>query len=212
MTLGEVAAYLKIGEKTVHRMIGRNEIPCAKVGGQWRFFRPMIDDWLVSKMSGYPRSAAPEVADSTDSRCPVAGEHIKARLDIPAGPKDRVLRALIEPLEGILPNPRNFLALLLERERMLSTAVGNGVAFPHLRYPQANPRGGPYLVVGVSPEGVEFGAPDDRRVYLFALYCAHDETTHLRGLSALSVLFDEPETVRILIAARSREDVVAALT
>jgi nitrogen PTS system EIIA component len=212
MTLAETAAYLKVADKTIHRMIGRNEIPATKIGGQWRFFRPMIDDWLVAKMrGGFPStggvSATPEI--STEGW--LASE-VFAKLDIERGSKEEVLRSLISPLEERLANPTNFLSLLLERERMLSTAVGNGIAFPHVRHSRANPRGGPYLVVGICRSGVAYEAPDGNPVYLFALYCAHDETTHLRGLSKLSLILNRPAAVRRLIAARSSDDVIAAIT
>jgi len=51
LTLQEVADYLKIAPKTVQRMIGRNEIPCMKIAGQWRFRKHVIDAWLNSKMT-----------------------------------------------------------------------------------------------------------------------------------------------------------------
>ena len=55
MTLGEVASYLKVAERTVLRMVHNGEIPCAKVGGQWRFLRTVVDDWLISRITFPPR-------------------------------------------------------------------------------------------------------------------------------------------------------------
>lgn len=212
MTLAELATYLKVAEKTIHRMIGRNEIPCTKVGGQWRFFRPMIDDWLVAKM----REGNPFTAGSVDTPPNQPdrwlAKEIYVKLDVSHESKEEALRSLLTPVKHLIPHTENYLSLLLERERMLSTAVGNGVAFPHLRHPQANPRGGPYLVVGICPYGVEYDSPDGNPVHLLLLFCAHDETSHLRGLSRLSVILNRPTTVRNLIASRSRDEVVTILT
>ncbi|NBB74869.1 MAG: PTS transporter subunit EIIA, partial [Bacteroidetes bacterium] len=56
MTLAEAAGYLKVAERTVLRMVHSGEIPCVKVGGQWRFLRTVIDDWLLSRMNFAPSS------------------------------------------------------------------------------------------------------------------------------------------------------------
>ena len=47
MTIDQVSAYLQIGKRTIYAMAAAGEIPAAKVGDQWRFFRPEIDRWLT---------------------------------------------------------------------------------------------------------------------------------------------------------------------
>ena len=46
MTLEEVADYLRVTKKTIHRLLGRRVIPAMKVGRQWRFDRASIEAWL----------------------------------------------------------------------------------------------------------------------------------------------------------------------
>lgn len=45
-TLDEVAAYLKVGKRTVYRLAATKKIPAFKVGGTWRFQRQEIDQWI----------------------------------------------------------------------------------------------------------------------------------------------------------------------
>jgi excisionase family DNA binding protein len=45
-TLDEVAAYLKVGKRTVYRLAAAKKIPAFKVGGTWRFRRQEIDQWI----------------------------------------------------------------------------------------------------------------------------------------------------------------------
>ncbi len=52
LTLPEVAALLKVAEKTVYTMAQRAEIPAFKVRGQWRFKRTDIDGWIENQTSG----------------------------------------------------------------------------------------------------------------------------------------------------------------
>ena len=46
MTVDQVAAYLQVSKRTVYNMAAAGELPAAKVGDQWRFYRPEIDRWL----------------------------------------------------------------------------------------------------------------------------------------------------------------------
>ena len=46
LTLDEVAAYLKVGKRTVYRLAAAKKIPAFKVGGTWRFRRQEIDQWI----------------------------------------------------------------------------------------------------------------------------------------------------------------------
>jgi excisionase family DNA binding protein len=46
LKLKEVAALLKVGEKTVYSMAQTGELPAFKVRGQWRFSRKDIDAWI----------------------------------------------------------------------------------------------------------------------------------------------------------------------
>jgi excisionase family DNA binding protein len=45
-TLDDVAAFLKVGKRTVYRLAAAKKIPAFKVGGTWRFSRADIDNWI----------------------------------------------------------------------------------------------------------------------------------------------------------------------
>lgn len=47
MTVDQVAAYLQVSKRTVYNMAAAGELPAAKVGDQWRFYRPEVDRWLM---------------------------------------------------------------------------------------------------------------------------------------------------------------------
>jgi len=46
LTIREVAAYLKLTEKTAYRLAAEGDIPGFKVGGSWRFRRSEIENWI----------------------------------------------------------------------------------------------------------------------------------------------------------------------
>ncbi|MZI94844.1 helix-turn-helix domain-containing protein [Vibrio ruber] len=46
LTLKEVAAYLKLAEKTAYRLASEGKLPGFKVGGSWRFKREDLESWI----------------------------------------------------------------------------------------------------------------------------------------------------------------------
>ena len=46
MTIGEVADYLKVTERTIYRLAAAKKVPAFKVGGSWRFSRADIEAWI----------------------------------------------------------------------------------------------------------------------------------------------------------------------
>jgi excisionase family DNA binding protein len=58
MTIGEVADYLKVTERTIYRLAGAKQIPAFKVGGSWRFSKADIDGWIRDQSSIESETAA----------------------------------------------------------------------------------------------------------------------------------------------------------
>ncbi len=211
MTLSEVAGYLKLAEKTVLRMAHRGQIPCAKVGSQWRFFRGVIDEWLLSQMRGVGHSELSRLIENEPDIVPLSRlmrEDIIV-LDVHPGAKRDVLRQLVEPLAqaGILKDGETFLARLLDRENIAATTMGHGVAIPHLRNPRENPAG-PVLAIGVCREGTDFQAPDGEKTHLIFLLLADNEVVHLRVLAKLGRILRHEEILSRMRRASSRSELI----
>lgn len=113
----------------------------------------------------------------------------------------------IAALAGKSPLCRNIseetiLEALQDRETLGSTAFGNGIAIPHCRLKNVHD-----FVVGLIsiPEGVDFDAPDHKKVHLiiFIIAPTSDSTTHIRLLSSISQALQDAASVRKMIAAKS---------
>jgi PTS system nitrogen regulatory IIA component len=214
MTLSEVAAYLKLAEKTVLRMAQKGEIPSVKIASQWRFMRPVIDNWLMKRMSAGQTDGMSNFL-KTVSTIPISrlAGHNKILLDIPAGSKEEVLAHLIRPLacEKSITNEKAFLQKLLEREQMVSTAIGKNIALPHLRHPDPAIVVTPAVVIGMCREGVDFASIDGADTVLFFLISANDEIVHLRILSKINQLLNHNDVVSEFLRAKTEEEVLSTL-
>ncbi len=49
LTIKELAAHLKVNERTIYRLASAKKIPAFKVGGSWRFSKADIDEWIQRK-------------------------------------------------------------------------------------------------------------------------------------------------------------------
>ncbi len=52
MTAKEAAKYLGLHLVTVYRLIKKGELPSCRVGGQWRFKKDLLDEWIARKSDG----------------------------------------------------------------------------------------------------------------------------------------------------------------
>jgi len=213
LTLVEVASYLKVAEKTVLRMVHRNELPSVKVGNQWRFSRSVIDEWLHTRMQT-GMDSPPGDAGAGASTLPPISRMMRDDLVVmhmTPGTKEQVLTQLVRPVvaAGLTDDATGLLDKLLQREQMVSTAVGQGIAFPHVRHPQDNPVEGPLLVVGRCSPGTDFAAPDHDPVMLFVLVCARNEVVHVRLMAALARLMHQRNLLTPCIKARDAAGLIA---
>lgn len=51
-TVKEIAEYLSVHQSTIYRLIKRREIPCFKIGSDWRFRIDEISKWISAKSGG----------------------------------------------------------------------------------------------------------------------------------------------------------------
>ena len=97
----------------------------------------------------------------------------------------------------------------VEREKLGSTGVGDGVAIPHARL-RGLPE--PRAVLGVFRPGVDFGAPDVQPADIVALLLSPDEAgaDHLKALARISRALRSPDN-RTLIRQSTSSDALTSL-
>jgi PTS system nitrogen regulatory IIA component len=95
--------------------------------------------------------------------------------------------------------------VLMEREKLASTAIGEGVAIPHGKLDGA---GQLVACVGRSREGVDFDSMDGRPTHIFFVLVAPENSTgaHLKALARISRLFKSADFRDRLLGAPSAAD------
>ena len=103
------------------------------------------------------------------------------------------------------------LDVLLEREKLGSTGIGDGVAIPHGKVPGIDEV---IAVFARSIEGIDFDSMDDKKAHLFFLLIAPENSSgaHLKALAKISRLMKEPKFRMGLMEAKSREEILRAFS
>jgi PTS system nitrogen regulatory IIA component len=99
---------------------------------------------------------------------------------------------------------------LCDREAVLSTAVGNGIALPHARAPIMRDASEQRICVVYLKNPIDMKAPDEREVFVMFVLLAHNSQIHLKVLSSLAALFRDPKFKKAL-ELRSDEATLASI-
>ena len=119
-----------------------------------------------------------------------------------------VLEELTEHLAGRVTGLTrdHLLKVLLDREALASTAIGEGVAIPHGKLSTIDRLS---ACIGRSPQGVDFKSMDGHPTYIFVTLVAPEHSTgeHLKALARISRLFKDADFRTRLLAAPDGEEI-----
>ena len=130
------------------------------------------------------------------------------RIKVPLGSRTKtdVLRELVNLVAapGEAASALAILASVNERERVLSTGIGGGIAIPHGKIPHADQL---VLAAGVSPGGIDFDALDGKPVHLFFLLIGPESASgaHVKALGRISRLLRREPLRAELVASQSAD-------
>lgn len=128
--------------------------------------------------------------------------------ELTAKDKKAVLEELVEAMihPGSPIEKQALVKVLLERERLGSTGIGDGVAIPHGKYPGIEQ---PLISFGRSLKGVDFESMDGQPAHLFFLLVAPENSAniHLKALATIARILKNSSFRKALMEASSREEI-----
>lgn len=185
LKLCEVAHLLNIDEKEIEEMALQGTFPSYAMNGQLRFSRTQIESWVMARER-----------ETATTPCGHTGIHQfnlyraihrgGVLCDVPGDTKEEVIRAAMADVAGRFDLDSAVLTdLLLDRERLMPTGLGEGIAVPHARDFLLSMSFD--LVTVVFPrQPLDYGALDDKPVHtLFFLFACQDQR-HLNLLAKIA--------------------------
>jgi PTS system nitrogen regulatory IIA component len=208
LTVRDAAEILGVSEKTIYRWIQAGTLPAYKINEQYRFNRAELLEWATSQRINVSPQIFQEPESETAALPSVAvalrrgGIHYR----VSGKTRDGTLRAVVD----LLPLPdavdREFLLnVLLAREALGSTGIGDGIAIPHVRNPIVLHVEEPIVSLCFLEEPVDFQAIDNVPVHILFTLVTPTVRTHLHLLSRLAHLLRNPEFREAVKRESSRE-------
>lgn len=209
LTIEEVAKYLRVSERTVYDWAQKGEVPSGKIGTVWRFKKSEIEKWVNDRLSSG--------AKSTMQSSQIQVKNILS--------PDRIIflnhstkhDALVELANNLSTAPQvkfsNELSVeILKREELMSTAIGRGIAIPHVRLSSVTDL---VMSVGISKcDIIDFQTIDDTPVrLLFMIAAAYNQHAYyLQTLSFFSSKIKNKELRDALLAVETPMEAYNLLT
>ncbi len=211
LDLKEVAEHLGVSQKTVYRLLNRGELPAVKVGRQWRFYRKEVEAWL--------KEERPEVYVAEHLHDPTIDDNSEILLSDVLRAGGIFFKITGNSAEEVLKNAVNIIYLgsevgrqelakaIITRERLCTTAIGQGTALPHPRRPYRFNFEYSSISLCFLENKIDFGAMDKRPVNKLFFVFGKTEKEHLQLLKILVNMLQQPEFIDVLENPANRLEV-----
>ena len=196
---------MKVSEKTIYRWIKQQSIPAYRVQDQYRFNRAEILEWATSRRLNVATEilSEPEAEGQPVPSLLAAIEAGGVFYRVSGSDKESALREVVELLRLPPEVDREFLLrVLLAREAIVSTAIGDGIAIPHVRNPVVLHIDRPLLALCFLENGIDYGALDGTPVNTLFTIISPTTRAHLHLMAKLSFVLRDKGVMR---AVRSQQ-------
>jgi len=215
LTIRQLAEYLMVSEKTVYRMLDRNQLPAVRVGAQWRFRTADIDSWLtdeVRRVEVEGQRGALEAHDAADIAIAPLLHPENVWLGVAASSRDELLWFLTREasLDAHVDRDQLFRSIR-DREATCSTAVLESAAFPHPTDPRPFRFSRKRVLLAVLASPLDFLDPHGHRPRVVAAILARSIQGQLLAFSRAIKLFADPAVVDHLARAGTAAEAIALI-
>ncbi len=210
LTVRDASKLLQVSQKTVYRWISQRIIPAYLINGQYRFNRAELLEWATSRRLEVSMDILAE-PESRHVPCPGIAEALEAGgvfYRVSGRDRESALRAVVELMR--LPDEvdRDFLLrVLVAREALGSTGIGEGIAMPHVRNPIVLHLPRPSITLCFLERAVEFGALDGEPVRVLFTAVSPTIRAHLRMMSHVAFALRDSAFKDAVLREASREEV-----
>ncbi|MCI6322762.1 PTS sugar transporter subunit IIA [Treponema porcinum] len=208
LTIEEVAKYLRVSDRTVYDWAQKGEIPAGKIGTVWRFKKSEVEKWVNERLSS--SSNTKKTDDAVQVKNILSPDRV---VFITQSAKRDALTELANVLANAPQVKRGdeLLSEILKREELMSTAVGRGIAIPHVRLSSVTDL---VMAVGVCRTPIsDFQTVDDKPVNLLIMIAAayNQHTYYLQTISYFSAKLKSQELRDAIANAATEKEVYELL-
>lgn len=211
LKIKDVAELFDVSENTIRRWISDGKIPAYRMNQlhqDYRFSVGEMENWLMShKLSKNKEEAEKEKKSGGSKQFSLLRAIHKGDVyhNIPGKTKEDVIRSAVKKMAKTHPIDADVITeLLLDREKLMPTALNNGIGVPHTRDTLHDARHDVILIV-FPEEQLHYGALDNKPVHtLFFLFACEDKR-HLHLLAKIAHLSSQDHALEFFQKRPSKE-------
>lgn len=211
LTVRDVATLFAVSEKTVYRWLDQQSLPGYRVNNQYRFNRAELLEWAMANRINVSAQIISE-PESANTRLEGLSEALKAGgiyYRVSGDSKKTALRSVVDMIHLPPEVDREFLFnVLLAREEIGSTGIGEGIAIPHVRNPIVLHVPQPIISLCFLEKPIDFKAIDGRPVNCLFTIVSPTVRAHLHLLSRLSYALRDKDLKTAIETQLSREEIL----
>ncbi|MBN1972028.1 MAG: PTS sugar transporter subunit IIA [Sedimentisphaerales bacterium] len=214
LTVKDVANLLKVNEKTIYRWLKKGDMPAYCVGNQYRFNRAELLEWATSRQIGVSADIFVEPENSQVSINSLAdalnagGIHYRVEGEDKQSVLKNVVKLMTLPPEV---DKEFLLQVILAREAMASTAVGDGIAIPHVRNPIVLHITEPVVSLCFLEKPVDFNSLDGKPVNCLFTLVSPTVKMHLYLLSRIAYMLRDDSFKNVIEKQGAREKILSEI-
>ncbi|MBP7934617.1 MAG: PTS sugar transporter subunit IIA [Phycisphaerae bacterium] len=211
LTVRDAARILSVSEKTIYRWINQGSVPAYKVNEQYRFNRAELLEWATSRRINVSVEILHEPESCSVPLPTLLGALRAGGIVYRLGGTDKasVLKSLVEYMRVPEEVDREFLyRVLLAREALGSTGIGEGIAIPHVRNPIVLHVPQPMITLCFLEQPIDFQAFDGQPVDTLFSLISPTVRAHLHLLSRLSFALRDATFKETIRTQRSRDEII----
>ncbi len=206
LSVKEAATFLAVPERQIHEWIDAGEIPFSREQGRTRFNQAELLEWATARGLRASLQLQGGQAPSLAEALSLGGVH----QGVAAADRDGAIRAAVERLPlGPGADPEMLIEVMLAREAAGSTAVGDGIAIPHVRAPIVQHGVQPAIALCALAQPVDFGARDGKQVHTLFLLATPTVDAHLQILARLAAALHDPEFKNAVLRRAPADEILA---
>lgn len=215
LTVRELAEYIRIHERTAVIPDDQSDYLKFMADGQWQFELASVDHYLQQKFLESSNEDLDLIISSNNQKTLLSKitDETSINMDFQASNRNKALSNLAK-MASLIRIASSYEELYLElesREKLHSTAIGNGVAIPHSRFPHQMIYKMPRLIIARSTAGVDFSPSDHQRIHLFFMPCAPTQFIHLRMMAQIAKLLHSPNFIEKMKKAKNKNEILSII-
>ena len=211
LKVSDVVQLLHVPEATIYRWIRQGDIPCVVRRRKYYFNQSTLVSWAKSKhihLEEHTRQDGKNNEQVSQSRLIEALKAGNVFQAVPSGSLESLFEEVAVRMALPQPTGDSLSDILLQREHLSSTGIGNGIAIPHSKTPLGKQISQSMVATFFLEKPMDFNAPDRLPVFVLFVLLSVDSFHHLLLLSQLARILSQPQMNDFLKNSPSSENLI----